>query len=56
MSDKIILSKWGKEGTDIALKRVQRASKVSESSGIFYSQSRQDLEKIFDYLYLSGVQ
>jgi hypothetical protein len=41
---------------DIALKSVQKATKQSESSGILYYQSRRDLEKLFDYLYPSGIQ
>ncbi|MDR3543129.1 MAG: hypothetical protein P4L69_19515 [Desulfosporosinus sp.] len=40
----------------IAPKRVQKATKLSESSGILYYQSRQDLEKMLDYLYPSGIQ
>jgi hypothetical protein len=40
----------------VDLKRVQRATRLSESSGILYYQRRQDLEKMLGYLYPSGVQ
>ena len=41
---------------EISPKRVQKTTKQSESSGVLYYQSRRDLEKIFDYLYPSGIQ
>ncbi|SPF41148.1 hypothetical protein SBF1_2440002 [Candidatus Desulfosporosinus infrequens] len=31
-------------------------TKLSESSGILYYQSRRELEKMLDYLYPSGIQ
>lgn len=39
----------------IAPKRVQMATKKSESSGILYYQNRQELEKLLGYLYPSGI-
>ena len=40
---------------EITPKRVQMATILSESSGILYYQSRRELEKMFDYLYPSGM-
>lgn len=41
---------------EISPKRVQKATKKSESSGIHYYQSRRDLEKLLVYLYPPGIQ
>lgn len=41
---------------EITPKRVQMATRLSDSSGILYYQSRQELEKLLDYLYPSGIQ
>ena len=36
-------------------KRVQKATRKSESSGILYYQNRQELDKIFSYLYCQEI-
>ena len=41
---------------EITPKRVQKATNLSESSGILYYQSRRELEKLLAYLYPCGIQ
>ncbi len=41
---------------EISPKRVQQATKQSESSGILYYQSRRELEKLLAYFYPPGIQ
>ena len=41
---------------EISPKRVQKATKLSEFSGILYYQSRRELEKLLAYLYPPGIQ
>ena len=44
------------EQVEITPKRVQKATGLSESSGILYYQSRRELEKMLDYLYPSDIR
>lgn len=41
---------------EVTPKRVQKATNLSEFSGILYYQSRRELEKLHDYLYPPGIQ
>ena len=41
---------------EITPKRVQMATRLSESSGILYYQSRREIEKLLFYLYTPGIQ
>jgi len=41
---------------EISPKRIQKATKQSESSGILYYQSCRELEKLLVYMYPSGIQ
>jgi len=41
---------------EISSKRVQKATKQSESSGILYYQSRRELERLLTYLYPPGIR
>jgi len=50
------LTKMLSSQVEITPKRVQMATKLSESSGILYYQSRRELEKLLAYLYPPDIQ